>query len=311
MLTKNQNDENTDAIAIIKGGINNNHFINLVPDDDTAVLKIHNLYDHISDNDLKQYKKYMSLKDKMKIKRAFEYDIEPDEDVSELYNQLKPTVEKSYKNHIRIHDGTLQPIPLMKSGQIDKLFICGMSGVGKSTYICNYAIQYKKLFPNNKIFMISKLTDDESIDPYVELLRIKVDDDILDINFDDDIKEMNNSLVIIDDIDTISNKKIYEKVKNIRDSILEVGRHHNIYCCCVSHQILNYKNTRALILESNKIVIFPKSSGIYQNKRFLKEYMGYNKNTINLIMNDIKSRWVQIAKTYPNTIIGEHDAYIV
>jgi hypothetical protein len=154
--------------------------------------------------------------------------------------------------------------------------------------------------------MFSKKDSDKAIDDVVDVKRFKIDDNILDIDFD--INDLSNSLCIFDDIDCFE-KKIYDKIKNIRSSILELGRDKRIYMCSVSHQILNYKNTRDLILESNKIVFFPRS-GQYQIKRFLKEYCGLDKDKINLIMN-INSRWIQLNKTYPMTITGEHDIYII
>ena len=78
---------------------------------------------------------------------------------------------------------------------------------------------------------------------------------------------------------------------------------------CISHQLLNFKSTKTLLLECNKIVFFPLSGG-YQIRRFLKEYCSFDQQQIKTIMN-IKSRWICINKTYPNTIIGENDVYIM
>src|SRR5690606_25440026 len=63
--------------------------------------------------------------------------------------------------HIHIDDGTLDPIPLLKEGQVDHIMISGMSGVGKSTWIAGYCRQYKKLFPRNTIYLFSRKTDDK------------------------------------------------------------------------------------------------------------------------------------------------------
>lgn len=305
MMIKKQDETSCESIAIIKDGQYNNKIINFCPDDQNSKLEITDLFDHITDKEVRKTRKYMSLKDIMKVKRAFEYN-QIDSDIIDIYDQLKPQVEHNIKSHIHIPDGTIQPIPLIQEGQTDRIFISGMSGSGKSTWIANYALSYNKLYKTNSIYMFSKKETDKAIDDIVDVKRIKINDDILEIDFD--INDLSNSLCIFDDIDCFE-KKIYDKIKNIRSSILELGRDKRIYMCNVSHQILNYKNTRDLILESNKIVFFPRS-GQYQIKRFLKEYCGLDKDKINLIMN-INSRWIQLNKTYPMTITGEHDIYII
>jgi hypothetical protein len=305
MLSKD--DESTNAVAIIKEGANNNKFISISEDDNNNKFIVNDLFDHISEKDLRKQKKFMSLRDIMKIKRSFENN-DIDDEIKDIYQNIRPQIEKSFKSHIKIDDGYIQPIPLIKKNQTDRLYISGMSGSGKSTFIKNYALQYKKLYPNNEIYMISKLNSDPSIDDYINIKRLLIDENIIDIEFN--AEEFENSLFICDDIDTINNKKIYEKVKNIRDTILETGRHFNISVCNVSHQILNYKNSRTMILESTKIIFFLTGGGAYQIKNYLKNYKGLSNEQIKLIMN-IKSRWIQLSNTYPTYILGEHDAYIL
>ena len=154
----------------------------------------------------------------------------------------------------------------------------------------------------------SKMDKDDVIDCIKGVKRIKLNEEILDADID--IKDLKNSLIICDDIDTITNKQVCKLVANLRDDLLENARHYNIYLCCVSHQILNYKSTRHLILESDIIVFFPRSGG-YQIKRFLKEYMSLERKQVDDVMK-IPSRWIAINKnTFPNTYIGENDIYIL
>lgn len=305
MLSKDE--DSTNAVAIIKDGSNNNKFISINEDDGNNRLVVEDLFDHISEKDLRKQKKFMSLRDIMKIKRGFENN-DVDDEIKDIYHKIRPQIEKSFKSHIHIDDGHIQPIPLIKTNQNDRLYISGMSGSGKSTFIKNYALQYQKLYPGNEIYMISKIDSDPSIDDYIDVKRLLIDDNIIDIEFNPE--EFSNSLFICDDIDTISNKNIYNKVKNIRDTILETGRHYNINVCNVSHQILNYKNSRTMILESTKIIFFLTGGGTYQIKNYLKNYKGLSNDQIKLIMN-IKSRWIQLSNTYPTYILGEHDAYIL
>lgn len=293
-----------EPLAIIRGGRKNNEIVYFVEDDDKSSLKIENLLDHVSEKKIRSKKKYMSLKDIMKVKRAFETD-QIDEDIEEIYESLKEEVGQSIKKHIHIQDGSFEPIPLMKPNQVDHCFYSGMTGIGKSTQIAIYCKQYKKLFPSHQIYLFSRKDDDHAFKD-IDLKKIRLDDDILNIKFN--IDDVSDSLCIFDDIDTLP-LKIEKVVRKIRDDLLECGRDKNIYMCNVSHQVLNYTKTRSLVLESNKIIIFPRSSQ-YQIRRFLKEYMGIENDSIKQIMS-ANSRWVMINKTYPLTVISEHDIYIL
>lgn len=293
-----------DPLAIVRGGRKNNEIVYFVEDNKDSSLKVENLLDHVSEKDIKKKKKYMSLKEVMKIKRAFEENIIPD-DILNIYNELKDEVKDSVNKHIHIEDGIFDPIPLLKDCQVDHCFYAGMNGVGKSTQIANYCNQYLLLFPKNKIYLFSRSDDDEAFKG-IPMKTIELNDEVLDSELE--LDDFCNSLCIFDDIDTLP-KDISKKIQRIRDDMLECGRKKEIYMCNVSHQILNYKLTRTLILESNKIIFFPRSSQ-YQVKRFLQEYLGIEKSIIKKILN-LNSRWVMVNKTYPLTIISEHDIYII
>jgi hypothetical protein len=155
MMIKKQDETSCESIAIVKDGQYNNKFINFCPDDKNSKLEITDLFDHISDKEVRKARKYMSLKDIMKVKRAFEYN-QIDTDIIDIYEQLKPTVEHNIKSHIHIADGSIQPIPLIQEGQTDRIFISGMSGSGKSTWIANYAMSYNKLYKTNSIYVFKK-----------------------------------------------------------------------------------------------------------------------------------------------------------
>lgn len=305
-LTKNKEDNNI-PLAIINGGKNSGDIVYFDNNNiKEGELKIDNLFDYISDKKVRQQKKYMTTKELLFIKDAFEKNNIRHE-IKDIYDKLKPEIQTEYNKHVHIHDGQFEIIPMMKDNQVQKCFVSGMSGSGKSTWISKYAQNYKKLFPKNEIYVISRHTEDEVIDK-LKPKRIKLDEEILDVDID--LKDLNNSLVIFDDIDTIPNKKINQLVSKLRDDLLENARHHNIYMCCVAHQILNYTKTRHLILESDTIVFFPRSGG-YQIRRFLKEYIGLDKDKINMIMK-INSRWICLNKqSYPISLISENDIYIL
>lgn len=299
-----EKDNKAEPLAIVRGGRKNNEVIYFTEALGQSELKVENLLDHVSEKTIRSKKKYMSLRDIMKVKRAFENN-QVDADINDIFEALKDEVSDSVNKHIHIEDGVLDPIPILKEGQVDHVMISGMNGVGKSTWIAGYCRQYKKLFPKNHIYLFSRKDHDDAFED-IEMKQFKLDENILDVDYE--ISDLKNSLCIFDDIDTMA-KEVSAKVQKIRDDLLECGRSYGIYMCNVSHQILNYTKTRNLILESNKIIFFPRSSQ-YQIKRFLMEYIGLDRAKVKFLMG-INSRWICINKSYPITVISEHDIYIL
>ena len=296
-------------IAIIMGGTYNKKIIYLDKFvDNNTNLVVDNIYHHVSEKDIRKYKKYLKKSDLNKIKKAFETG-EIDLDIEELYDDLKDEIKESYKKHIHIDDGIIQILPLiMVKDQTDRIMISGASGSGKSTFIRLYADQYHKLFPNNKVLLFSRLSEDKALDSANYIKRIKVDENFLKLQYEP--KDFKDSLNIFDDIDTFDNKYVCEAVKKLRDDLLETGRHNNAYVIGVSHQLLNYKSTKILLNESNKVVFFPASGGLYQVIRMMKNYFGLMPDQINMIKK-INSHWICLSRMHPTLVIGERDIYIL
>ena len=112
--------------------------------------------------------------------------------------------------HIELNDDYhFQLIPF-KHKERSTIFVAGESGAGKSFFVREYAKEYKKMYPQNPIYLISYLDEDETLDSYKEIIRLKAfDTEFLKecVNFDLK-KEFNDCFVIFDDIDSIVDKKV-------------------------------------------------------------------------------------------------------
>ena len=106
------------------------------------------------------------------------------------------------------------------------LYVTGASGSGKSYYIKNYANEFKKMFPKRDVYLFSSVSDNSSIDKVKSLKRIKLSPELLQDELT--AEDFKNSLVIFDDCDCITDKKMKQKVQAIQNSILETGRHCNV-----------------------------------------------------------------------------------
>ena len=107
----------------------------------------------------------------------------------------------------------LAPRPLKEKERMT-LFVAGESGAGKSHYIREYAKRYNEMFPKNPIYLISYLDEDETLDKYKKIKRIKaMTNQFLNNCMKLDLKtEFKNTFVIFDDIDSITEKKIQQVI---------------------------------------------------------------------------------------------------
>jgi len=194
-------------------------------------------------------------------------------------------------------------IPNIENREV--VYIAGPSGSGKTSFACEYIKMFKKLFPKNSIFVFSRLKEDKILDD-LGIIRIVLDDDIIEnpIDIHEDIDR--NDLVMFDDTDTIQDIKIKNAVSRLKNDILETGRHNDIYILVTSHLINgnDRKDNRTILNEAHSLVFFPKSGSTYGINYVLKNYLGLSKKQIDEIISQ-KSRWVIIKKAYPQHVVTE------
>ena len=193
----------------------------------------------------------------------------------------------------------------------DFVLIGGPSGSGKTVWASKYIAAYKKKYKKRPIYVISSINEDPALDKY-NVIRLNLEDCFGDPDYEIDPESMKDSLVLFDDVDTLTSKKLRDNVLTFRDFLLEQGRHFNIHLINTVHILLNYKATRRLLNESTKVVIFPKSGTSYQIKTFLQTYCGFMKEQItHFFKSDNKSRWKMVSKTYPLYVMSQHEIYPV
>ena len=198
-------------------------------------------------------------------------------------------------------------VPLPNKQIVEKIYISAPSGSGKSYWAGKWIKQYKKMFADNEIYLFSSIEKDKELDIHGPI-RIVLDQDL--INDPISPEEVENSLVVLDDCDTIRDKKLNLSLVYFRDWLLEQGRHFNVRMLITSHLLSNYALTRRILNEATAVVVFPKSgSGTHQIKNFLKTYCGFDKNQISKFIT-LPSRWVAIYRSYPQYVIYEGGAYL-
>jgi hypothetical protein len=208
-------------------------------------------------------------------------------------------------NEIKIPDGIVQILP--NNDIVEKIYISAPSGAGKSTFVGNWMKEYKKIHKEDPIYLFSSVDEDKPLDKH-NPIRIELDDELLDEPLEP--VELEKSLVVFDDTDTIRQKEIRSYLASLRDHLLEVGRHYKIRLLITSHLLSNYAHTRRILNEATSVVVFPRAgTGTYHIKSFLKTYCGFDSIQTKKFIT-LPSRWVLINRGYPQYVIYEKGCYI-
>ena len=194
----------------------------------------------------------------------------------------------------------------------DIIYITGQSGSGKSYFTAQYCIQYNRIFPKNKIYLISSLNEDETLEKLNKIkdnfiIRIDISPELITDNIN--AKDFENSLVIFDDFEVLKDKKLREYVSSIRDEILETGRHHKTSMICTYHLPTNSHDTRRIINECHAVVFFPHVSN-FKIKNLLENYLGMHKDFLKWTKSK-KSRWACVIRGFPNMFINESELWLI
>lgn len=188
------------------------------------------------------------------------------------------------------------------SQEREVMYVSGMSGAGKSYYCKQFIEKYHKKFPKREVVVFSSLDSCGTLDKLKYLKRIKIHKPefmtvpLTAIDFKD-------KLVLFDDIDVISNRKIKFKVYEIMNSILQIGRHHNVTALVTSHSVTNGQETKIILNEATAITLFPKSSGNRSLLYIADAYLGMDTKQAKELKK-VQGRFVTIVRAHPRCIFS-------
>lgn len=225
-----------------------------------------------------------------------------DEDLASAYRSIKDRASKNFQ----LKTGTFVPLPnVLQSRTVWYLF--GASGSGKSYLSASIIRQWMKLNKGD-VFVFSKLDDDKVIDDLGPRLH-RVDTATLVEPMD--ISEIpDGSMVLYDDIDTETDKRVYQNLQDLLNQVLQIGRHKKISCIVTSHLASDYKRTRIVLNESHYLIVYPQSGSFYQIEYLLKKYGGLSTADIKRVKGMI-SRWACIYRHYPQYVLGEQECFLL
>lgn len=191
----------------------------------------------------------------------------------------------------------------------ERVYMAGKSGAGKSTLASSYALEYSKIHPENNIHVFSRHSDDPVYSDDFEYEQIVVSDELLDAEID--LEDLRDSLVIFDDCDNLgaTSPKLDKYIHRLVDDLMSNGRKYSISVVYLGHQVMNYKKTRGLINEANKVILFNNSMAKH-NLAYLETYAGMSKNGARKLT-EMKSRWFEVVYGPINFVLHEKGAIII
>lgn len=298
-------------IAIVRGG-----------DKDGEVLYLHNSEGKKSAVPVKKEPKAIRFLEDLKHIKASERpkamskladavkegkeDVEGDEDTKKAFRRIKEETEKD--NTIELPDDSMfVPIPDIDPKKRQCWYVAGQSGSGKSYFARGIAENYKKLFPEREVYLISKLNEDETLDKMKtgKPKRISIQSFIVDPPHIDEFKDC---LLIADDWDTLQGNE-FKVVHKLIEDLCIMGRHTNTSMLILSHYLTNYSKTRLILGECQFLVLYPLATSQKALAYVCQMYGGLDKEDIAGLKK--RGRWVMVHKNYPSYVISAHEANLL
>lgn len=241
------------------------------------------------------------------LRKCLDGEYEPnDQELTKRYYLIIEDIKKSNSKIVIKDSSKLSYIP--SSAFIERVLVTGISGSGKSTWSSDYIDKYLKMHKNKRKFYIISNVDEDTILDKLEPIRL----DLEKLAYDGiEVEEIEKSIMLIDDIDTIEDKQVNKVIRAITNNLLEVSRHYETNLIITSHQLQNYRQTKTQLNEANIIVMFMKSNA-RAIKNYLKTYENFTDDQINRILN-LNSRWAMLYKgfAHPSFILYEKGAYLI
>lgn len=230
------------------------------------------------------------------LKKSLREQSEPDDDkLVKVYYEILNKLKESNNRLVLKGNQRLMPIP--NQNKAERVYVCGISGSGKSYFSAEYIKNYLRLNKGNDFILTSQIETDAVLDK-IQPTRISPEELLEDGVEIDDIKD---SIWMFDDVYSIEDKKDRNQIVSVTDNLCELSRHYNTSLLITSHLISNGLISRRVLNEATKIVLFPKS-----NKRninyFLEKYERFDRHLINRILN-LNSRYVCIDKQNSHHIV--------
>jgi hypothetical protein len=207
-------------------------------------------------------------------------------------------------------------LPTTVKGARDVWTITGASGGGKSYIAKQIAEEYKRMWPDRKVYCLSALGKDSTLDGMRDdrdkrfLKRLDISSFVEEpLEDGDELSGFKNALVIFDDCEALHGPQKKE-VDKILKSLLTLGRHSGTSVIVCNHQPARGKETALLLSESTMFVVFPAAMGYHSLLYLCEHHIGLSKAECAEIRR-VPSRWVALARSFPRYLLSSNEARVL
>ena len=201
-------------------------------------------------------------------------------------------------------------LPPAKPDAREVIVICAASGGGKSWVARTYAEAYMDQWPDRKVYVISALSKDKTLDSLPGLKRINIDTLVEEpFERDDALKGFRKSLVIFDDCEALTGAA-KSAVQELQDQLLTLGRHSATSVIICNHLPARGKETRLMLSEATRYCVFPAAMGYHTLHYLLTTHVGLSPKEVQELRS-IRSRWVVLSKTYPRYLLSSNEVRMI
>ena len=198
-------------------------------------------------------------------------------------------------------------LPPNKPDAREVIVICAASGGGKSWLARTYADEYMRLWPGRKVYVISALTKDKTLDSLPGLKRVNVES-LVEEPFErgEDLRAFRKCLVLFDDCEALQGP-VKRAVQELQDSLLTLGRHSATSVIICNHLPARGKETRLMLSEATRYCVFPAAMGYHTLHYLLTTHVGLSPKEVQELRS-IRSRWVVLSKSFPRYLLASNEA---
>ncbi|MDR3666727.1 MAG: hypothetical protein P4L35_07790 [Ignavibacteriaceae bacterium] len=303
------------CIAKIEGGKNNGKLVYVVKNEDAPSLKKSLDVDDLQD---KMIQLKVKARDRVRYLAEIEELLEDNVQIEDLPSNDKILYEL-YKQCFK----QKQNLNSFKLGYGEKFMICppedpvktlrvyiaGMTESGKSYIVKDIVNCYHALFPKRKLYVISKLKKDDTLDSAnAKLVRIDPNSFLTDAPKLEEFTNKEGSVIIFDDFDSFE-PKLLKIITTFINDCCQMGRHEKISTIIATHHITNYSKSAVMLSECNLYVLFPQATVKRKLQYILENYGGIEDSWVKKMKK--MGRWVCVCRTVPQYIVSENEVALI
>lgn len=203
--------------------------------------------------------------------------------------------------------GGFEVIPTTQEEKRDVVLVMGQSGVGKSYFLRAFANNYMRMHARRKVFLLSGLDEDKTLDALRGVDRI--DRTKLAADRPDKISAWKDALVMIDDIENLP-KDEGEAAGVLQATVLTQGRHECVTLLRAMHPSSGKwaKSDTLLLAEATGVVVYPGTDD--RTNELLLGRLGISEARVRRILSS-KTRWVFVSRGNPGYTVSEFECRLL